>query len=304
MRFLRALLLATFLLAPLPAFTLGTINPCPISAGFAFTFNLPCGASPGASGLTTYLSGTIFPELRLAFVGVAIVFFSAYAYRLLFEADEENTLTEVKNAYGYAITGAVIVCIATYLVDAFGTKAATVGHLINPDPIHKSLCNVITYFKLIVGVLVSLLITIQGIRMMLLQGQDSDMEQQRKRFFHGLLGVAVLLMANSFVAAIFPQSIATIFYGCSGTTIYNITSSPLNNGQSAILTDEVIGMINFTLEILAVLAVISIMVAGIMLVVSADESMKERAKKTISGTLITLCIVLTSYAIVNYFINL
>ncbi len=245
--------------------------PCPVGS------ILPC-AGGGSLGLVAYLSGVIFPAIRLGFVAVAVVMFTAYAGRMLMESEEESAITDVKNAYTQAVVGAVIISISTFIVDGFGRSANF--SLVNPAPVTFAALNVIGYFKLIIGVLISIVIVIQAIRLMLLQGQESEIEQARTKFFHSLLGVAVILLANALVAAVQPGS------------------------NSIIINEEIKGVINFSLELLVLLAVLSIMVAGVFLIASVDESLKERAKKIMFATVIALIVVLCAYVIVNYFLLL
>ncbi len=258
------------LLLPILAFA-QVIPPCPVGG------ILPCGGG-GSMGLVAYTGNVIFPAIRIGFIAVAIVMFAAFAGRLMFDAEEESTVTDVKNAYSQAIVGAVIISISTFIVDSFGRGANFT--LVNPVPVTFAVSNIIGYFKLIIGVLLSVVITTQGIRLMLLQGQESEIEQARKKFFHSLLGVGVILLANSIVVAVQPGA------------------------NSIVINEEIRGIVNFSLEILAVLAVLSIMVAGVLLIISVDEALKDRAKKIVFGTVITLVIVLSAYAIINYFLLL
>lgn len=255
----------------LPLLTQAQIPPCPVGS------ILPCGGG-GSLGLSLYVGNVIFPAVRIGFVAIAIVMFTAYAGRLLMESEEESTITDIKNAYSQAVVGAVIICISTFIVDGFGRSANAT--IVNPGPVTFAIANIIGYFKLSIGVLLSIVITTQGIRLMLLQGQESEIEQARKKFFHSLLGVAVILLANALVAAVQPGQ------------------------QSIIVNDEIRGIVNVGLEVLAALSVLSLMVAGFFLVISIDDSLKDRAKKIVFGTVITLIVVLSAYTIVNYFILL
>lgn len=265
-----ARIISTLLGLLVPLLAHAQINPCPVPV-------LPCGGG-GSAGVSAYLGGIIFPAVRVGFIGLATIMFTAYAARLLFEAEEESTVTEVKNAYTQAAVGAVIISVATLIVDAFGRSAG--GTLINPAPIAFAVSNVIGYFKLIVAALVSVLVVTQGARLIALQGEEAELEQQKKKFLHSLLGVAAILLANTLVNVVQPGN------------------------ASIVLAQEIRGAINFVLEILMVLAVLSFMIAGVLLVVSADEAQKDRAKKIVFGTVIALIIVLAAYAIINYFLLL
>ncbi|MBI5156082.1 hypothetical protein HZA45_02280 [Candidatus Peregrinibacteria bacterium] len=238
---------------------------------------LPCGGG-GVLGATVYLTAVIFPAVRLGFIAVAIIMFTIYAGQLLLNPTEESTVKDMKEAYADAVVGAVIVSVSTFIVDAFGRGANNT--LINPLPVTFAITNVLGYFKLVMGVLISVLVTTQGIRLMLLQGQESEITQQRSRFLYSLLGVAVILLANAIIAVIQPGA------------------------NSIIASNELRGIVNFGLVFLAVLAVISIAVAGIFLIVSVDETFKDKAKNIIFGTVVSLIIVMSAYSIVNYFLFL
>lgn len=238
---------------------------------------LPCGGG-GIVGATVYMTAVIFPAVRIGFIAVATIMFIIYAGQLLLNPTEESTVKDMKEAYADAVVGAVVVSVSTFIVDAFGSSASST--LINPLPITFAITNVIGYFKLVMGVLISILVTTQGIRLMLLQGQESEIEQQRSRFLYSLLGVAVILLANTILAVVQPGA------------------------NSIIASNELRGIVNFGLVFLAALAVISIAVAGVFLIVSVDETLKDKAKNIVFGTVISLIIVMSAYSIVNYFLFL
>ncbi len=235
---------------------------------------LPC-VTGGAAGLSNFVGGVVVPALQIIFLAIAMLFFFYYSFRLIMESDDENTVTETKSAYGYAITGAALVSLAGFFAQAFGVGAQAT--IINQQPVVDALDLVVRYMRLMVSAAVSLLIVYQGMRIILLQGQESEIEQQKKRFFHGLLGVAIVLLANVVVSAFFPQ----------------------NNGTQ-ILNTEFVGVINFLLEILGALALLAIIVGGIFLVVSTNDELKDRAKKSIFTAVVSLIIVLSSFLIVNF----
>lgn len=248
--------------------------PQMMSSACAVLPGLPC-VSGGAAGLSAFTETVIIPALQVCFLAVAVGFFFYYAVRLMLESDDENTITETKMAYGYAIAGAAAVSLAGLIVQAVGDSAQ--GTLVNQAPVIAALDGVVRYMRLMISAAVSCLIVYQGFRIILLQGQESEIEQQKKRFFHGLIGVAIVLIANVAVSAFFPQ-----------------------NDGAEILNTEFVGIINFLLEIFGALALLAIIVGGILLVVSAEDSLKDRAKKSIFTAVIALIVVLSSFLIVNF----
>ena len=260
--------------------TITTPSPCPSSV-------LGCG-SGWSAGLATYVTTQVFPAVQTIFVAVAVFFFMYYGLRLMLENEDESTATEVKSAYGYGITGAAVVSLAGMIVSAVGRgNEAT---LINSAPLCTGIDNLVLYFRLAVGAAVAILVTIQGIRLIVLQGEESAMEQAKKSFFHGLLGVAVVILSNLIVRGFLP-GIAT---GC--------VASDGSNGRN--LADETVGVINFMLTILAALSVVAMIAAGVFLILSSDDSLKDRAKKTIFTTVVALIVASASYSLINYFVFL
>lgn len=252
-------------------FHLGDIN-----AGVGATASFLPEVSGGTASLNTYLSTAVFPMFRTLFIGVATVMFFWYAGTLLLQSSEENAVTEAKEAFEYAIFGAFVIGVATLIVDAFGGAASST--LVNPAPVQTGLNNAIDYIKAIVAALATLHIVVQGFLLILTQGKEGEVEKQKKRFLYGILGVAMILLVTPIINAIQPGS------------------------NSSILATETRGFANYLLVFFGALAVIAIVVGGVMLVISTDENLKEKAKKTISGAVIALVVVMASFAIVDYFL--
>lgn len=277
MRFGIFLALALTLLIPIAADaqqvilpTVPQVIPCPVPI-------IPCG-SGGAQGAATYLTGIMFPAARIIFIATAIFMFLQYALKLLFEPDSQETSNSTKLAYGYAITACAIVGIATFIVEAVGQSARS--SLINASPINSGIGNIILYMRLIAATLVTVFILIQGIRLIVKQGSEEEFKNAQTQFIHCIIGVAILLLANIMASAFLPGS------------------------GSVRLAAEVVGIINFTLTLIGALAVLTIIIAGIMLVLSIDESLKDRAKKAILVAVVGLVVALLSYIIVRFFINI
>lgn len=262
----------------LPQIAGAQINPC-------FLPGLPCLPGTGATGMANYLSGFILTGAKTAFLAVAIIFFFYYGIRLLFEGEDENTVTEVKSAYGYGIAGAAIVSLSSLFADSFSNPTL----IINPVPIEGGLGLVILFMRLAVSISMSAAIVYMGVRLILLQGQESEIEEQKKRFFNGLLGVAIIILANTVVGAVFPSTLLGTVMGNSG---------------SVTIASEIVGIINFILTLLGAMALLAFVIAGIMLIFAADDALKDRAKKTIFTTVVTLIIVFSSLLIIHFILAL
>lgn len=277
MRFRILLVLALALLIPTAAkaaeVTLPTVPamiPCPVSI-------IPCG-SGGAAGASTYLWNNVFPAARILFIAAAILMFLIYALKLLFDPDSSDTVSSTKLAYGYGIVACAIVGICTFIVEAVGQNARST--IVNAAPINAGIGNIILYMRLVVATLVTVFILIQGIRLIVKQGSEDEFKNAQTQFLHCVMGVAVILLANILASAFLPGS------------------------GSVLLATEIVGIINFTLTLIGALAVIAIIIAGILLVFSVDEGLKDRAKSAIIVAIVGLIVALLSYIIVRFFINL
>lgn len=274
MRFLFPLGLGLLLsLVPFPAYA---VDPCPVPF-------LPCGVGVGVAGAAAYIAGTFWPLLRYLFIGVAFGMLFYYALLLLVAGSEEQQITEVKSAYGHAIIGAAIVSLSWIIVDSFGPLSAGMGvgggALVDQPQIRTALDNAIGGFKLALATAVAINLTIQGIRLIALQGNESELENQKKRFLYGLLGVAMILLVVPIVNSVAPGS------------------------NSGIITGEMVGFANFLLTLFGFLAVVAVIVGGVMIVISAEEGLKDTGKKLIFGSVIALIVVLSSYSIVRFFLT-
>lgn len=246
----------------------------------ATTYGIPTGGG-GVAGLQAFLIGSVFPMFQTVFLGLALVMLFWYAFQLLLESGEEATVTEAKQAYEYAIFGGAVVAFASLIVASFGVGPGAAGStLVNPGPITTAIIQVIIYLKAMVSALVTVAIFIQGFRLIALQGAEGEMEKQKKQFFYTLVGVAMILLAEVVITAMQPPA------------------------GSGILSAEIAGVASFLLAIFGLMAVIAIVIGGVMLVLSVDESLKDRAKTIIRGAVIAIVVVLASYSLVTYVLTM
>lgn len=246
----------------------------------ATTYDIPI-EEDGVAGIQAFLIESIFPMFQTLFLALALIMLFWYALQLLLESGEEATVTEAKQAYEYAIFGGAVVAFASLIVASFGVGPDVAGTaLVNPGPISTVIIKIIIYLKVMVSALVTVAIFIQGFRLIALQGAEGEMEKQKKQFFYTLVGVAMILLAEVVITAMQPPA------------------------GSGILSAEIAGIANFVLAIFGLMAVIAIVIGGGMLVLSVDESMKDKAKTIIRDAVIAIVVVLASYSLVTYVLTM
>jgi uncharacterized membrane protein YozB (DUF420 family) len=124
----------------------------------------------------------------------------------------------------------------------------------------------------------------QGARLIIAQ-DDGAAGTARQGILKGVIGLAAVLLAGVMINA----------FGFDSVTGAATAISSL--GASA----ELIGIGTFIITIFGVLAVVCIIVAGIFLVISADEQLKDRSKKIIITTAVAILVVMASGIILSVF---
>lgn len=234
------------------------INPCPLG-------ELAC---PGAAA-DAYFASILSNGAKYAFAGVLLSMLVWYGLKLIMGADNDNTVSESYNAYAYAAIGTILAGGAFTFANTF----AVPGQLINHAPTQGILYGVITAFRALLFAALIFNMFYQGYRLVSSQ-DDSQAQKAKKQFIYGMVGAAIVILADRVVLAV-------------------------SNVQYGSLTAEVVGIANFLGTILGAFAVIALFVAGLWLVLAVDEQNAQRAKKIITGAFVVLAVSMMSLAIIR-----
>lgn len=253
--------------AVLPQAILAASNPNP---GIIQTCVVP-GISCLGGDLSSYINSTVISGTRIAFTGLLIGSILYYGLKLLVTPENDSTVTETKQAFEYALFGVILMFGAELIASSFVTRG-----VVNPTGVHTVLDTVITFIKALVATALLVNITIQGFTM-IMSTDEGGVTKARTKFLHGIYGAAIVLLASPIVNMMYDKNVS------AGTT-------------------ELKGIANYIITIFGLLAVVALIVSGILLVVSVDESFKERAKKLATGSLVALVVVISAGALVNFFV--
>ncbi|MSR86720.1 hypothetical protein EXS70_00935 [Candidatus Peribacteria bacterium] len=268
------------------AVTLGILIP---TAAHAFTIDpgsimglcniLPCnGGGGGAEGLGVYIFVKIITAMQVAIVAVAIfMLFTASRWLVQYSSDEAVT-KDARTSFIYIIAGLTTVGLSQFLVMAIAPSYAGIA-IVNQGVVEQGAGNVVTYFKMITGITLMVNIVIQAIRLISSQGQEEQVTKARSRLIAGFIGTGIIMLANAIAVAVMPGF-----------------------GSSRAIAVEIVGISNYLLMILGFLALLAIIVGGVMLIVSVDEGLKDKAKNVIKTAIVALILVLVSYSLVTAFI--
>ena len=240
---------------------------------------VPCSsAGGGATGLSFYVFDRIVTAMEVGIIAAALIALFIAAAQMVAFSDQENTVTESRSAYIYIIAGLVIIGLARWFVIAFSPVNTGVA-LVNQGTVEQGIGNVVTYLKLITAVTLMVNIVVQAFRLITTQGVQEQADKAKKRFVAGFIGAGVIMLANVIVVSVLPGF-----------------------GSSGVLAVQIAGIANYILMILGLLSVLAIVTAGVLLIVSIDETLKDKAKNIIKTSIVGLIVVLTSYALVTAFI--
>jgi hypothetical protein len=233
----------------------------------------------GSLSLANFLTNIIVPSVRMIFIGVAIAYVASYSFEMIVGGGEDSVLTEKKKAFGYAALGMAVAGFTSLFAAAFAPSAVGNG-LVAPAPIAQAAQIVFAFIEVIAGAFLVFVIGTSGFRIIVLQGNEGEIDKQKKNFFNSLIGIVGLFLAQVIVSVALP-----------GT------------GPTPLIT-EIAGMIRFLLAVVASLAIVGFIVGGFMMMVSGtSDTLKQRGRRIFSSTIVILIIVIFSYALVSTFLG-
>ncbi len=235
---------------------------CPIP-GF------PC--PTGGSYFTDYL-GRIAGGIAGSIAGIIAGMLIFYNLKLAISGTEESNVTEVRTAYLHVIFGAVLIAGASAIsaIVAPASTTATPGTFISNIIIPMK-----QFFFGMMGTALVINIGYNGARLIVSQ-DDSGSSNAKQGILRGGIGLTIVMLVGTVLGAFETN----VFTG---------------------INDELLGAGNFIITIFGALAVVAMVIAAYILIVSADEQMKDRAKKIIITVGASIIVVMASAIIITTF---
>jgi len=222
------------------------------------------------SDLAGYIASTIPPALYLAFSGVMFAMIVFYGFKLAVMSKTDSAMADTMRALTFAFVGAVLVLGSYILASSFGT----VG-VIAPEETEAGIVQVvIAYIVQLVGAVLILNLVVQGFRMIMAK-DEGEIGSARTNLIQSLIGAAIVMLATPVLQLVLPGS--------------------FDHG----INEEIVGIANFLATLFGLLAALAIVVAGIMLIISVEESLKDRAKSIIIASLVSIIVVMTSLGLIH-----
>lgn len=206
----------------------------------------------------------------IAFTGIATAAIFYYGIRMIVDAHNEKAFTDVQNSFIYVLSGFIVIALSAAFVNSFASGIA-------PINLTAGIYSVGTFFRLAGAGVFTMMIVIAGLRMVTAQGDEGAFTKWQKVLVGNCIGVMLMFLADAIVTGV-------------------------NTGNPAAIITELIGVGLFMLTIIGFSCVLALVIAGILLIISIDESLRDRAKRAIIGTLISLLIVVATYTLIFTFV--
>lgn len=217
---------------------------------------------------STILGGT--DNIYTAFFGITFAMMVFYGIKLAITSRSDSATSETISAFSQALFGVMLVTGSLTLANSF----ATPGLVADVPAVESLLREVVEFITRLVGIALTLNIVIQGIRF-IVAVNEGNTDSARRNLIQSFIGAAIVILATPIIDLILP-----------GT---------FNTG----ISNQIGGIANFIATIFGLMAVIAIIIAGIMLLVSVDEGLRDRARRLIITALVAVGVVVSAAGIIQ-----
>lgn len=268
---------------------------CQTEEGGAF----PCPEGDTGTAVAKNLVGKLVDNTRYIVGTIAVLLIIISGVKLITAGGNEEVFTKQSTALVFGIVGLFVIGLAGEIAEIFSPERG--GFLRDPNvAIQKSrLFNrtaeiIITFIKYIVGSVAVLFVVRNGLRLVLLGGNEEEVAKDKKNIFYGMLGLIVILISNPIVNKVFFKI---------DTSKYPGLEAVQPGVDPKRLVGEIAGMTNVVAAIAGPFALLSLVAGGLMYILAGGEEEKiGKAKKIIMWSLIGLVIIYGAFAIVSTFV--
>lgn len=269
----------------------------PIGGGLCNYF--PCPSGDTGVDMAKSLAGRIVDNVRYVVGAVAVLMIVVSGVRLIIAQGNEEDYKKHEETLYYAIIGLFFIGLAGDLANILEVDRG--GFLKDPNVmVQKSKLFtrtteiIITFMKYVLGSMAVLYIIRNGLRLVLMGGNDEEVAKDKKDIFYGLLGLVIVMIANPIINKVFFKIDTGQFPGIE----------PVRPGiDTKALLKEIVGMTNVVAAITGPFALISLVTGALMYTFGAgDEEQTGKAKKIIIWSIFGIVIIYGSFAIVSTFV--
>lgn len=259
----------------------------------------PCPVGDTGVKQARSLTAKLVDNARFIIGAVAVLIIIIAGVKLVMTQGNEEEFTKQKTTLMWGVVGLLVVGLAGEISQILDVDRG--GFLKDPNVMvqrsrlfNRSVEIIITFAKYIIGSVAVLFIVRNGLRLVLLGGEEEEIAKDKKDIFYALLGLVVILVANPIITKVFFKIDTTKFAGVEAV-------KPSIDMQRLVL--ELAGMTNIVAAIAGPFALLSLMAGALMYAASGGEEEKVgKAKKIMLWALLGLVVIYGAFGIVSTFV--
>jgi hypothetical protein len=227
----------------------------------------------------------IIPNVKHGFVAISILILLYYVFQFIIATGTEDVDKQKGNllwaAVGFGLIG-ISFKIVEIIAPGESRNVQTIGDI---EESRATIRYIIIFIQYLAGAAALLFMVIAGIRIIISQGIEDEINKQKTNFTWGVIGLMTIMLSRAMVEVV---------YRVEGESV---SAGDLGGRGSA----EIIGIITYLLQFLGIAALCSLVIAGGYYITAlGDEEQMNRAKRIILYTVVAIVIIFTSYSIVAY----
>ena len=203
--------------------------------------------------------------LREAFAGLLVLMIVLYGGKMIAFSQEESTIAESKSSLIYGAIAGVVVALAEAIAAVTSPGRAEV----NAGALAGYVDGFADYFNYIAFAVVVANTVVQALRLASSHGSQERISSATKRLIYGVIGGLLAVVARQIVVSVSTRNFSPVL-------------------------SQIQGFLDAVVEVAKYAAPTAIGIAGLMLIISVDESLKEKAKTVIKTVFIALTLILVA----------
>ncbi len=222
--------------------------------------------------------------MKYLLISVALLYLFLTVLMMLM-AEEESRIEDLRGRVGTIVLGLLLVGLAPELVKVFDISSSA-GEVGDKAHLELILRKIINWIALISGAVAIFFMLISAMRMIMAQGDETVIEDEKKDFKYGFVGLITIISADVIINKVFYPE--------------NTELSAPGIEQTKTFAQEVFAFLKYLLEYMAVIAILFMIMSSIYYVVSfGDDEQTETAKRILKNLIMGFIMIVFAYVVVS-----
>jgi len=234
--------------------------------------------------------------VKILMVSVGIFFTVLQGFRIIYAQGSEDDIGKAKKALVYMIIGFALISMSQDIAKIFDMSSGSI--LSSPNEIlkrvqlfDKSVEIIIVFIKYIIGAIATLMIVIQGFRMITKGSDDEATSSAKGKILYAVFGLIMLYLGDIIVNKVFYNVNKEMYSGMTGVRPY----VDIKEGVA-----QIIGITNFAVNFLGTVSILILVISAVLYVTSiGNEERMNKAKRIMIATVASMLIIFGAFALIS-----